>query len=76
MTTYKTLGGEVFTAENDADFLDFYRKRNFLPVDDDIRMMKRIASTTDATRGFCRFSSIPEFRTDLIRLGYLEVVDA
>ena len=76
MTTYKTLGGEVFTAENDADFLDFYRKRNFLPVDDDIRMMKRIASTTDATRGFCRFSSVPEFRTDLIRLGYLEVVDA
>ena len=76
MTTYKTLGGEVFTAENDADFLDFYRKRNFLPVDDDIRMMKRIASTTDATRGFCRFSSIPEFRTDLIRLGYVEVVNA
>lgn len=76
MTTYKTLGGEVFTADNDADFLDFYRKRNFLPVKDDIRMMKRIASTTDATRGFCRFSSIPEFRTDLIRLGYLEVVDA
>lgn len=76
MTTYKTRGGEVFTAENDADFLDFYRKNHFSPVNDDIRMMKRIASSTDATRGFCRFSSIPEFRTDLIRLGYLEVVDA
>lgn len=76
MTTYKTRGGEVFTAENDADFLDFYRKRHFSPVNDDIRMMKRIASTTDATRGFCRFSSIPEFRTDMIRLGYVEVVDA
>lgn len=76
MTTYKTMGGEVFTADNDADFLDFYRKNHFLPVKDDIRMMKRIASSTDATRGFCRFSSIPEFRTDMIRLGYVEVVDA
>ena len=76
MTTYKTRGGEVFTAENDADFLDFYRKNHFSPVNDDIRMMKRIASSTDATRGFCRFSSIPEFRTDMIRLGYVEVVDA
>ena len=76
MTTYKTNGGEVFTADNDSDFLDFYRKNHFSPVDDDFRMMKRIASSTDGTKGFCRFSSIPEFRADMIRLGYVEVVNA
>ena len=76
MTMYKTRGGDVFTADNDADFLDYYRKNHFSPVADDQRMMRRIASSTDATRGFCRFSSIPEFRTDMIRLGYVEVVDA
>lgn len=76
MTTYKTRGGEVFTADNDADFLDFYRKNHFFPVKDDFRMMKRIASSVYTTRGFCRYSSIPEFRADMIRLGYLEVINA
>ena len=78
MTSYRfKLSGSTFSAGTDKEFVAGLRSFSHYPIQDDMNQIRSLASLySNLRKKPFRFSSIPEFRSDMLRHGVLEVVDA
>lgn len=76
MAKYTITAGERFTweANTDDEFVDGLRRYSYYPSDDNTRMIRKMAASfCDWTGKPFRFSSVPDFISDCVQHGVMEV---